>query len=287
MNKELIDQLQGSAANIGYYVCVAIGHEWGTFSGLGSDLEYDITGQGEITFWLKGNPKAGLKFKSLLPKNISKSIFHEPRISGTTIGDLNSSKITNDSDNITIERTYSFNEDETTSMHQEAGVDVGIALRQQIGYGGAASPVSGETEITASINAHYNKTWGSESSKGRTISNTISVPPKTEATVSTQKAASDFSQKAEYWCDLDFDIEIWSTSQWTDYHFTVKGLEELKQILSGFGVNTHYLSPRFKNTPMTEELIEYVCKSPSVHLEETIKFSNASSGNVKITERKL
>ena len=282
MDKALVDVLRGVATNIGYYVIRNhVGKHWNSYSGLSGDLYYYLPETGAIVF--RVNNQGWVKFSNFTPTKISKTVYHEPRLSGTVVGDLNSSKITNASENLTLERTYEFNQDETTSMSQEAGVEVGIAIRQLIGYGGAVLPISGETEITASINAHYNKTWGTESSTGRTISNTIEVPPRTEATVTTQKSTSDFKQKAEYWCDLDFDIEIGST-----YYYKIKGLDALRVSLGEFSpLNDKFGQLFTDDKALSADLIKYVCKPPTIYLTEELEFSNASTGNVKITERKL
>ena len=285
MNEELIQELKQSAWDISWHVAKRLlGGGWSRHVGDINFAYARIIGPGHVRYYnVYGDEVAYIDFKNIRPVGITKTIYHPPVLKRTVIGDLNSSAIKNQSSGITLERGYTFNEDESTTVSQEAGVAVGIGIRQQIGYGGAASPVSGETEITASINAHYNKTWGTETSKGREISNTIKVPPKTEATISIQKSTSDFEQKAEYWCDLDYDIVIFSKG---DYEINIESKHDLHRAMIGRGYEGDKLTDLYRGRE-DREGARKIIRPVEVHLEKTIKFSNASTGDVTVTERKL
>ena len=285
MNKKLIKDLQLVAWQIGWFIGKhRMGTGWDNMIGDGGAFWWSIPKEGTLRFVSNTNDKSWVEFRNIRPSKISKAKYHPPVLTNTVIGDLNSSVIKNGSENISIERSYTFSEDETTSVSEDAGVEVGISLRQQIGYGGAVAPVTGETEISASINAHYNKMWGTETSKGREIQNTIEVPPRTEATISVQKSTSDFEQKTEYWCELDYEIVIWTTAE---FEVIANSRAHLAQLVKGLGEDGHHLTRKYRDNPESEWVIKKMVAPVNAHIEQTVKFSNASTGDVTVTERKI
>ena len=288
MDGKLVRELHEKAQLAGKYIGAhRLGGGW---EGYNDDeaLWHKIIGAGEIEFHRNAGA-ACIVFKDIRPKKVLHSKYEKPMLSNTVIEDINASVIVNQSSE-EVERTYTYSEEETNSSSQEAGVEVGIGIRQLIGYGGAVSPVSGETEITVNVNAHYAKTWGSENSVSKEVSNTVKVPANSQVTISTQKSTSDFSQKMEHEIELDYNMAIKS---WTNasvekaYDIEVENMGEMKDIVEGYGKHSNPLSQPFLRNPVSEYPKKHLPKPATVKIAQTLEFSNASTGKVIVTEEKL
>ena len=290
MDDIVIGLLEERAKQLGAKIGNTNGGPWNNFN-YAEGLKYELMGKGHIRFY---NPKhepekAYIDFKNVRPKSVVSRNYEEPVLSNVEITDLNSSKIINNSENLEITRSYTVSEEETKSVNEEAGVEVGLALRQLVGYGGAVSPVSGETEITLNINAHYNKSWGVENTESKEVSNEIVVPPKTEAIITTQKSVSDFKQRCNFICDLDFETNMFSAGS---YQFTFEYANDLIEALCGKGVyngknETDAFIKKWRNAPLSREEISNIFSPVTVRVSSDVEFSNSSTGQITLTERKI
>ena len=288
MDRRLVEELRERAQVLGQYVGnYRLGGNWNGFEKTDA-LWFKIHGPGKISFHTHSDGGV-ITFSDIYPKKVLKSNYERPQLSNTVIEDINASIITNQSSE-EVERTYTYSEEETNSSSQEAGVEVAVGLRQLIGYGGAVSPVSGETEITVNINAHYAKTWGSESSVSKEVSNTVKVPAMTEVTISTQKSTSDFSQDMEHEIELDYKISLYKHGDKDGNGRSIVHIEnigELKDLLEGFGKFDHPLTKSFQEKPIAVNNKNLLLKPATVKIAQTLEFSNASTGKVAVTEVKL
>ena len=297
MDQQVIETLRGRAIRIIYWMAQRAGawRGWADSDG----LDFEIMGEGHIRFHpvIKNGSEhtrelehSYIDFSNISPKDVIRQKYRKPKLKNTHVVDVNSTVIENRSSSIEIERTYTVTESETLTINEEAGVEIGLQLRQQIGYGGAVSPVTGETEISASINAHYSRQMGTESTKGREITNTIKVPPGVVATLTTQKHISDFTQLCEYWCDLDHDVRIISFGHWV---WSFESMEDLHNIILGRGFvpkNTtsdyEYPVTHFNKSTINPDTAKWIIEPLGVHYTTQVKFSNASAGNVLLKQKK-
>uniref|UniRef100_A0AAU7N480 Uncharacterized protein n=1 Tax=Nitrosopumivirus cobalaminus TaxID=3158414 RepID=A0AAU7N480_9VIRU len=289
MDKALIEQFKTWGVRLGSRI------GWGT--GVGGISQYDwnigfdqapVVGNAEVTFKThKHGDNYFVKFSNIRPTRIKKQLFHEPLTLDTQISSVNTSKISNTSENIDIDRGYEFEQSSETTYENQVGVEVGLMLRQNISYGGAASPVAGETEITATINTNFSHTAGGSSSNGTTIRNDITVPPKTEVTLTTQTSKSRFEQKCEFWCGIEASVSVLS---YGDYLLEWSSMEDCIKTLRGNGPYSNdafmqRLNEGWIGIDAANEIEEV--NIPDQHFTTLAKFSNSTNGDIKITERAL
>ena len=290
MDDIVIGLLEERAKQLGAKIGNVNSGPWNNFD-YAEGLKYELMGKGHIRFY---NPKhapekAYIDFINVRPKSVVSRNYEEPVLSNVEVTDLNSSTIINNSESLKITRSYTVSEEETKSVNEEAGVEVGLALRQLVGYGGLTSPVKGETEITLNINAHYNKSWGVANTESKEVSNQIVVPPKTEAIITTQKSVSDFKQRCNFICDLDFETNMFSAGA---YQFTFEYANDLIEALCGKGVyngknETDAFIKKWRNAPLNREEINTIFSPVTVRVSSDVEFSNASTGQITLTERKI
>ena len=253
----------------------------------GFDAEWIFT-KDSVTFsTVKFNGYFHVKFTDIRPVKITKQIYNEPILLDTKITGVNTTKITNASDNITIKRGYSFAETSETNYANEIGVDVSLAIRQAISYGGELSPVKGETEITATVNTSFKHSSGGSNSRGSTINNEIDVPPKTEVTLTTQASKSNFEQKCEFWCGLEAAVEIYVNGKFRFKWSSIKDMMNTLSTNDAVNEGDNKLFDSINVLPENEinEINDQKIKDQ--YFDITTKFSNATNGDIKITERKI
>ena len=101
---------------------------------------------GSVRFW--PNEHCYVQLFDVAPKDVSREKLHKPQTTGTNKLDVSTSVIENASDAI-LEETYAYERSKTKTFNENLGVAVEVGITQKIAYGGAASPVSGETGLSS------------------------------------------------------------------------------------------------------------------------------------------
>ena len=227
------------------------------------------------------NPHCHVEFAGIAPKSVTRRIIHEPLLLTGNQLDAASFIIRNDSDAI-VEETYSYERSETRTDNVDVGYTIEAGFTQKIAYGGAASPVSGETGFSLSVSNNYNRHTGSSNTESNTASRTIAVPPRTSLTVSSQVSEGSFSQRLEYWCDLDHEVRIASHN---DFHHVYTSLGQLKDAANGQAPDDIPGSRDWKNHRSVHAWS--IGQPIEVYYDTTINYTNSTNGNVTITSNDL
>ena len=230
---------------------------------------------GHIVF--RYNNYTQIDFTDIQPLAVTRQILHEPVLLSSNKLDAQATVIKNNSDAI-LEETYSYERSTTRTTNQDVGVSVEVGITQKIAYGGAASPVSGETGLSLAINTHYNKSWGESETESHTATRTVAVPPRTNLTLTAQTFEGAFSQRCEYWCDLGHGVRIQSHN---DFDYNYSSLSQLHQAASGNAPSDvagadQWRSNRSVHTWKIPRPIE-------VYYDTTVEFQNSTNGDVKVT----
>ena len=211
MKKELIESLRYSANLLGWIMGQNQG-KWKGFNPDGNILTPKVINNTTLKWILNVNDPDGayVIFKDIRPNKVSDTVYDDPKVISSDIRDAYSSVATNLSDTVTMNRTYSITEGSSTSTVDNVGVSVALGISQTIGYGGAASPVTGETSFSIDIETSFSHEWSEGQSTERTIETSIEILPKTKTTLTATKSRSKLRQKIHYTCDLDYSIEFLS-----------------------------------------------------------------------------
>ena len=286
MDKRIIETLSHRAREIADKLAKHLGGHWEGYS-WEEDLNIEIPTEGQIRFERKKDSlHARVIFTDISPAKVIDKEMGEPVLLGTTIQDVQSSVIRNESEDIDVDRDYSVTIEETTTTTDEVGVTVGLELRQMFGYGGELSPVSGETEITASVETAFTKSWEAGTTAGRETSTSISVPPMTEATVTTQRSLKNFEQTSTFTAGIEHKVSIWSDDK---YRYDWDSVAELRRTLKGESPSDIALGDHFRKNPASEGDIYSMTepKNTIITFDKTVKFDKAVSGDVSVTSKEI
>ena len=208
MKPAIIESLRYSANVLAWIM----GQNQGKFEGFSPDansLVSERISSNAVKFSLNGDTAgAYIMFKDIRPNKISSTVYDDPKIISSEIKDAYSSTVSNTSDTVTLNRTYSVTEGTETNVQDDVGVSVAIGISQSISYGGELSQFKGETSFSLDVTTNFNHSWGESNSEERSIENSIEVPPMTKATMTATKSKSKLEQNIHYVCDLDYSIEF-------------------------------------------------------------------------------
>ncbi len=285
MDLEIINALQTRAKKIMWHVGRRYGEDFAGFTWAnyaGAALEYTLPEPGKIVFAVPGTSFANIAFYGVTPTKVTRKILHEPIVTGSTINDLNSIAVTNTSAIVPIERTYDLTINETKTFNEAVGVGVEVGLLQKISYGGAASPVSGETSLSLSISTTYDKEWGGSSSVTRETSSTIEVPPMTVATLTSKSAVSNFEQRCEYWCDLEHEVILFSHQ---DFRHIYSSMAELKRCVDGRSPDTVPQAATWRANRLPQIDSNWMTQPLEIYYDEVITFDKANTGDTTLSTK--
>ena len=140
-----------------------------------------------------------------------------------------------------------------SEVARELGVKAGLQLRQLISYGGDASPVSGETEITASVETSVSdaqkKSESEEKGKRDTGSYSLTIPPWGVLEVDRQMFRTKKRQEAHIEGDLDWTTWMWSRD---DFEYCWESRRDLEAAFKGVAATGqgNWLNDQLAKAPM-------------------------------------
>lgn len=245
-----------------------------------SNLEnptHTIPTSGTIRF--NFNDSAWIEFTGIQPKNVTKQKLHEPVVLGSEKLDVSTSVIENAS-NCDVEECYTYSKEESKTVVQDVGVEVSVGISQTIGYEGAV--VSGETEFSLDVSSSYSKGWENSETKSQESTRTITVPPMTKATVTQQLFKGSYSQKAEYWADLEHGITLTSDK---DFQHKWSSFSQFIDTIKGNSPNDVSMGDVFRKFPWGKP--EITAKPINVHYTTNVTFDQATTGDLKITSNEI
>ena len=297
MEQHVIDALHQRAKAVVFLTGRQLG---GGFDGYWwEDLKYDVYGPNSILFY-KERPGEELHvdFASVVPYMISKSIIHEPVQLKSASVDSSSITIENSSDVATIEHTYDVEISESKEFATDVGVDVLVGLTTSLAFGGDIYGTKVETEITTDITTKFNQHSSHTESESRTTSNTVVVPPKTRATVTTMRNIGEFEQRAEYWADLNHGIRLWDSV--VDKNLIWSSVGELVRVVEGRGDSSLPLGKEYREMTIggwdrladmkdgrIHTAIERLKQPRELYYDATVKFTNATTGSVRLNTEEI
>lgn len=301
--KQITDKLKKRAAQIAWHIARrtilnGTSSRWRNYTGIGQlEVEYLTDG---LRFWQRGDDKNKMciVFRGISPKEITKTISHEPIITGSTISDVSTTKVRNESHRVDLSREYVTAFEESRSVDETAGTEITTHITQTISYGGDASPVSGSTEFGLSVTGSFSRAVGTSSSKGRNITTGVDVPPRTECTIVTERSISNYEQELEFWCELDHTIQIYSHRNF-DLKFTSMG--HMMEYLSGQGSangagDLGKFAPIARRLGWTREAGDQLISQATLssisapinsHFVTTTRFDKATTGNVIVSDKEI
>ena len=281
MDKKIVDALHARAMAIGAHVARHAdnhGNDWGGYNM--EPLQIDIPKPGVITF--RRNRYAVITFSGVCPHKITKEILHKPVVLNSEVIDSHGTTIVNET-SVDQVRTYSVGITETKTFEQEVGVSVTIGIKASIGTPEAA-PVQAEVELSTEVETSYNNRFGGSEEIARSTETAVTVPAGKKVTVTTSRSTSTLEQRTEYWCSLEHSVEIHSDK---DFHHKWSSMGELKEVLTGKASNQSALGAKYRGKPLGEPYCSRICDPVTVYYDRTLRFQNATTGHVGITEEDL
>ena len=282
--KKMIEALTPKAAQFAtylkeYHTYPNYFHDWDNKFSLihGSDTSDRL--------WFKIHDNAIIEFHSFRPMIADCDLkVYPPQIIGEEMKNANSISITNQSD-CEIERTYTVSESTTKSVNVDVGVEVGLEVRQQFTYEGLG--VEGETEITASVNASWNRSEGTEDAMSTEASNTITVPPWTKVDIARTESVSKYKQDIVYTAPVDFGILLYS-----GHHFKVEfdSLGQFLEFTDGITkIHNHQWDFNWlRQHPISKySKFKSISEYPVVRIEKQLTVDQATTGGISVTQTKL
>ena len=110
---------------------------------------------------------------------------------------------------------------------------------------------------------------------------TVTVPPRSQVTVTTRSTKSKYKQKARFDAEVDFGIYVDSHADWA---FRFDSLEELYDFLQGTDGGRHWVAQHHKANPNNWQLPKWMLRMP---LEIDFEFDNATTEDVVVKQEKL
>ena len=298
MNKETINYLHTRAKALGVHLMKNMRNsrnehvgpgDWAGYAG--EDLEWEKSGN-NITFKRKGHLSGAtyIKFNGVSPKDIVREVLHPPRQIGGTTVDAQTTDFYNDT-SVEQTRIYTVLVGEENSVADDIGVSLTLGFTQQFSVGGDLAFSQAVFSFQQTVTTNYNKHLERTSSKNTTTETEITVPSRKKVTVTTERKIGNLEQDLEYWCDLDYGIEIWSHN---DFYASWSSTGELKDMLMGIGDTTggsedrNHTSRWYRDLGgITDQNIKVFFPGEGLHFKTTAKFDKATTGSVRVLESNL
>lgn len=238
------------------------------------------------------NQHAYIHFTSIQPGRITSTQVFPARLTGRKKNDSHTSVINNDSDAV-LERSYDFSVANTKTFNEDVGVAVEAGLQQKVSYGGAASPVSGETTLSLSVKASYNKSHGGSDTTSRDARTSVECPPRTRLTVTAENSVANYEQEIQVHATVDHEVFIYSHKDchykfdsWEDFALVLKG-EAAADKVKYWGNDTRNenqrLAERYRENQEWYHLLKRVAVNPTISFKHKTSFSNATVGDIRVS----
>ncbi len=252
----------------------------------------EVAKPADCVIHFKWGDNARIEFNQIQPDKAERTVLRDPHLLNKKKIDSSTTVIDNQSPAV-IDRTYEFTTNETKTFNQDVGVAVSVGLQQKIAYGGAASPVSGETSFSLDVNTSYNKSEGGSTSVERDSSISVEVPPYTKMFITQESSVANYEQEIEVHGSIEHSIYVWSHG---DCAFRFKSWGDFMDMLKGHANDDVYTwdsthRSQFKDLArkcrdsqewwneiiapgLMDQTIEYVHKTT---------FKDAVTGDVRVT----
>ena len=221
-------------------------------------------------------------FENVTPIKVVNEKAEPAVVSGKDVTDVDVNVIKNDGTN-NLDWSFNYTTEESTEDTNNVHVGLTVGLEQTIGYGGELYGASGETKISAQIEASYDKTLSSSTSKSKEQSINLVVPANKSTTVSQERSIAKYKQNISMEAQFDFELRMVRDNYWD---FTFTDLEDLQDCINGTAKqDQHSQKNRFiafvGSRPNLEEKLDEL---GGLQFSQTRRFNKATSGSVIITE---
>ena len=285
MNPKLIEMFHKRAKAIGIHIGKHLParhyeNDWATYKG--ENLTWEYPEEGMLRF--RRNEHAFIEFSNITPTTAKDAIFEEPTTLKTENRDSQYTVIKNEAHDVTVERTYSFNDEEAVTAQTDISVAAGLTVEQKVGYG-VPGVITGETSVGVSLTTTWQQSNSKTTTVGRNTTTTVEVKPRHEATVFTRRNVSDLRQKCKFRCDFEAEIRLFSHG---DYDHRWKSFSDLDRVLKGRAPDNLPLAVQCRKSPMEQKYIdEIMVRSFNEWFEFDIDYSAAVDGQVIVKDAKL
>ena len=221
-------------------------------------------------------------FENVTPIKIVNEKAEPAVVSGKDITDVDVNVIKN-SGSEDLDWSFNYTTEESTEDTNNVHVGLTVGLEQTIGYGGELYGASGETRITAQIEASYDKTLTSSTSKSKEQTLDLVVPSGKSVTVSQERSIAKYKQNISMEAQFDFELRMVRDNYW-DFVFT--DLEDLQDCINGTAKqNQHSQKNRFIAFEGSRpDLTHFLDELGGLKFSQTRRFNKATSGSVIVTE---
>ena len=222
-------------------------------------------------------------FENVTPVKVVNEKTEPAVVSGKDVTDVDVNVIKNNGSE-DLDWSFNYTTEESTEDTNNVHVGLTIGLEQTIGYGGELYGASGETRITAEIEASYDKTLTSSTSKSKEQSIDIVVPAGKSVTVSQERSIAKYKQNISMEAQFDFQLRIIKDNVW-DYAFT--DIEDLQDCIDGTA-NLKTDTQRWKFIKFDgsrPDMTHYLDELGGLKFSQTRRFNKATSGSVIVTEK--
>ena len=234
MQTEVINIFKERAMRTGEGVCRHLPkqgrfvNDWSNYRHPTALNNYRIIADGHIRFiW---NQHAFVEFIGIVPRDIiGEPVFDEPVLTGTETYDNNTSRITNSHSSVSLDQTYDLTISEQTQASHTVGASILTEVKTKIGTG-AASPVAAELQFRTQVTAKYEAKFVTTNTTARKVVTKAHIPANTSATIVTNQARANFSQRVRCNCFLDSKIRIFSRD---DFDYTWLNADEFHEVTQG------------------------------------------------------
>ena len=222
-------------------------------------------------------------FENVVPIKVVNEKVEPAVVSGKDVTDVDVNVIKN-SGSEDLDWSFNYTTEESTEDTNNVHVGLTIGLEQTIGYGGELYGASGETRITAEIEASYDKTLTSSSSKSKEQTLDLVVPSGKSVTVSQERSIAKYKQNVSMEAQFDFQLRMVRDNYW-DFVFT--DLEDLQDCINGTAKqNQHSQKNRFIAFEGSRpDLTHFLDELGGLKFSQTRRFNKATSGSVIVTEK--
>ena len=222
-------------------------------------------------------------FENVVPIKVVNEKVEPAVVSGKDVTDVDVNVIKN-SGSEDLDWSFNYTTEESTEDTNNVHVGLTIGLEQTIGYGGELYGASGETRITAEIEASYDKTLTSSSSKSKEQTLDLVVPSGKSVTVSQERSIAKYKQNVSMEAQFDFQLRMVRDNYW-DFVFT--DLEDLQDCINGTAKqDQHSQKNRFIAFDGSRpDMTHYLDELGGLKFSQTRRFNKATSGSVIVTEK--
>ena len=221
-------------------------------------------------------------FENVVPIKVVNEKAEPAVVSGKDVTDVDVNVIKNNGSE-DLDWSFNYTTEESTEDTNNVHVGLTVGLEQTIGYGGELYGASGETRITAEIEASYDKTLTSSTSKSKEQSIDIIVPAGKSVTVSQERSIAKYKQNISMEAQFDFQLRMVRDGAW-DFAFT--DLEDLQDCINGTAKqDQHSQKNRFIAFDGSRpDMTHYLDELGGLKFSQTRRFNKATSGSVIVTE---